>query len=244
MAKAAATNNNAIELKNRDLLYLLEYSIIYKVGGVSSPYAGMEWHGIQIPEAISTMLNEIGLRFNFVTATGSYEERDLYFSDKNPAGRGLYFAENPDLEEDFVKYAVELQCLNPVKDIAQYQIPQLEEIAHEAAILLNAVTHTGTQHKRDLDASLRAAGTSTVWFPHPDAPCQKNLELNYHLGVDGVMSPGRIQDPEGAKHLVISYQTAAGGIAGIIRNKFPLVTYKDALNGKLKVDEKMTAGGL
>ena len=54
------------------------------------------------------------------------------------------------------------------------------------------------------------------------------------------MSTGRIQDPEGAKHLVISYQTAAGAIAAIIRHKFPIMTYKDALTGRLKVDKEMT----
>jgi hypothetical protein len=57
----------------------MEYIRIYKVGGVSSPYASMEWHGINIQQDISIMLKEIGLRFNFVTNTGSYEEGDLYF---------------------------------------------------------------------------------------------------------------------------------------------------------------------
>jgi hypothetical protein len=56
----------------------------------------MEWHGIQIPQAISTMLTEIGLRFNFVTDTG-----------KNSTSRGLDFAENPEHEEGFLRYAVE-----------------------------------------------------------------------------------------------------------------------------------------
>ena len=96
MAEAPAANNNIIELNNRNLLYLLEYSRIYKVGDVSNPYAIMEWPWIQIPQAISTMLNEIGLRFNFVTDSGSYEEGDLYFYDSNPTGRGLDFADNPD----------------------------------------------------------------------------------------------------------------------------------------------------
>jgi hypothetical protein len=71
-----------------------------------------------------------------------------------------------------------------------------------------------------------------------------NLELNYHLGAEGVMSTGRIHDPEGAKHLVISYQAAAGAISIISRHKFPIMTYKDALTGKLKVDENRTAGDL
>jgi hypothetical protein len=54
------------------------------------------------------------------------------------------------------------------------------------------------------------------------------------------MSPGRIQDPEGAKHLVISYQTAAGAIATISRHRFPMMTYKEALTCRLKVEEKVT----
>jgi hypothetical protein len=55
------------------------------------------------------------------------------------------------------------------------------------------------------------------------------------------MSPRRIHDPEGAKHLIISYQTAAGAIAAISRHRSPLMTYKDALTGRLKVDENMSA---
>jgi len=205
MSEISAANTNVIELKNMDMLYLQEYSRIHKVGGVNNPYAIMGWHGMQIPHAISTMLNDIGLRFNFVTNTDSYEEGDLYFYDRNPTRCGLDFAENPDQEEDFLRYAVELHCLYPVQCIAQYPLPRLEEISHGTIILINAVTQTDTQQRRDMDAALRDAGTSTNWFPNADAPCQKNLELNYLIGAEGGMSPGRILDPEGAKYLVISY---------------------------------------
>ena len=92
IAEFAATNTNTIALKNIDLLYLVDFSRIYKVGGISSPYASMEWPGIQIPQAISAMLMEIGLQFTFYTDVGSCEERVMYFYDRNPAGRGLDFA--------------------------------------------------------------------------------------------------------------------------------------------------------
>ena len=123
MSESATTNNNTIALKNIDLLYLMEYNRIYKVGGVSSPYANMEWPGIQIPQAISAMLTEIGLQFTFYTDVGCYEESVIYFYEGNPAGRGLDFADNPEQEEVFLRYAVELHCLNPVQDIAQIPLP-------------------------------------------------------------------------------------------------------------------------
>jgi hypothetical protein len=123
IAESAATNTNTHALKNIDLLYLMEYIRIYKVGGVSSPYANMEWPGIQIPQAISAMLTEIGLQFTFSIDIGCYKESVLYFYDRNPAGRGLDFADKPEQEEDFMRYAVELHCLNPVHDIAQTPLP-------------------------------------------------------------------------------------------------------------------------
>lgn len=205
ISESAAANTNIIVLKNIDLLYLMEFSRIYKVGGVSSPYAGMEWPGIQIPQAISAMITEIGLRFTFADDIGSYEESVLYFYDRNPSGSGLDFAENPEQEEDFMRYAVELHCLKPVHGIAQTPLPQLEEIARGTAILLVPATKTSTQQRKYLDAALKASVTATDWFTNPNVNCQKNLELNYHLGAERVMSLGRIHDPEGANHLVNSY---------------------------------------
>jgi len=70
------------------------------------------------------------------------------------------------------------------------------------------------------------------------------LGLSHHLGAARVMSPGRIQDPEGAKHLVVSYQSTAGATTTIIRGRFPLMAYKDVLTGRLRVEERMTVGDL
>ena len=81
------------------------------------------------------MLTDIGLQFTFSTDIGCYEESVLYFYDINPAGRKLDFADNPEQEEDLMRYAVELHCLNPVQDIAQTPLPQLEEIARGTSVL-------------------------------------------------------------------------------------------------------------
>jgi len=128
---------------------------------MSSPYASMEKPGIRIPQAISTMLSETGLSFPFVINIGCYEEGVLYFYERNHAGRGLDIAENPEQEKNFLRYAGELHCLNHVQDIAQYPLPQLEEITRGTEILLDAFLQPRTQQRKDLDAALRVTGTTS-----------------------------------------------------------------------------------
>ena len=48
-------------MDQHDLLYLFEYYKITKIGGANSPYACVEWPGIQIPLAIMSLLNRKGL---------------------------------------------------------------------------------------------------------------------------------------------------------------------------------------
>ena len=57
------------------------------------------------------------------------------------------------------------------------------------------------------------------------------------------MTPGRIQDPEGAKTIVVCFKTAAGDIAAIKRQTLRFVCYTDITSGRLKIDMAATAGG-
>ena len=56
------------------------------------------------------------------------------------------------------------------------------------------------------------------------------------------MTPCRIQDPEGAKIIVVSFKTAAGAIAAIQRQTLRFVSYNDTTSGRLKIDRAATAG--
>ena len=98
------------------LLYLLEILRITKVGGPNSPYACAEWPGIQIPQAILALLDNKGLRITFFNDKRDREDHILHFYERNPAGRGLDFDDYPETKSDFVRYVVELRCLNPVFD--------------------------------------------------------------------------------------------------------------------------------
>ena len=115
-ASEATGEGHHADLDASHMLYLFEFYKIVKIGGINSPYECIEWLGIQIPQAILSMLDEKGLRFTFYNNKRVSEEHTLHFYERNPARRGLDFNDYPDDKTDFVRYAVELRCLNPVVD--------------------------------------------------------------------------------------------------------------------------------
>ena len=63
-----------------------------------------------------------------------------------------------------------------------------------------------------------------------------------HLGAKGAMSPGRVQDPEGAKTVVISFNTAAGAVATVVKRRFLITCYTETDTGRIRMDPSLTAG--
>ena len=57
------------------------------------------------------------------------------------------------------------------------------------------------------------------------------------------MNPNMIQDPEGAKTMVISFKTVTGAVAAVHRKTFKHVCFGDAISGRLKVDTTTTSRG-
>ncbi len=49
ISAAESQNEVNITMEPTDLLYLFEFSRIFKVGGIASPYATIEWSGVQTP---------------------------------------------------------------------------------------------------------------------------------------------------------------------------------------------------
>ncbi len=56
------------------------------------------------------------------------------------------------------------------------------------------------------------------------------------------MSLGRVQDPEGAKTVVISFNTTAGAVLAVIKRRFLITCYTEANTGRLRLDPTLTAG--
>ncbi len=133
-ATQASSDRHAVDLDNKTLMYLFEFSRTSKTGGINNPYATIEWRGIQILHAIISNLDEKTLKCSFIIDTGNWEEHFLTFYERNPAGRGLDFTENPYHKEDFLRYAVEFHCLNPLANIRKSPLPPLEDLAEEVTV--------------------------------------------------------------------------------------------------------------
>jgi len=109
ITQADSQNNDYVMLPRPSLLYILEYSIIYKVGDPTGPYSCMEWPGIQIPQALLTKLDDRPLLCPFSQEEGYTYTSNIYFYDRNLAGKELDFDSNPNQKEPFMKYAVSFQ---------------------------------------------------------------------------------------------------------------------------------------
>ncbi len=164
----------------------------------------------------------------------------MYFYERNPAGRGLDFDDYPEDKTDFARYTVELHCLNPVVDIKKTPLLPLEDLAEVVTVLLQVGLQQHKEPRKELEKILQVEGGTKEWFPQTHGPCTRYLRINANLGAGGVMTPGRISGPEGAKTVVISFKTTAGAVAAIHKQTLRIVCFGDAVGGRLRVDASAT----
>ena len=75
-----------------------------------------------------------GLNIFLLNNDGALDTAPAYFFERDPAGRGLDFDDFLDTKADFLRYALQLNCINPVRDIIKCSLPPLEEIARGATL--------------------------------------------------------------------------------------------------------------
>ena len=156
------------------------------------------------------------ITYHFLDGKGAWEESALQFYERNPAGRGLNFDDAPEDKLDFVRYAVEFRCLNPLMDTKNTPLPPLEELAEVVSTLTAVGLQPHKEQRKELEKVLQNTGSLRDWFPAAKGPCNRDARINTHLGA-GVITLGRIQDPERAKSMVISFKTAPGAILAVHR---------------------------
>ncbi len=165
---------------------------------------------MQTSQALSAILQDWGINISLLNNEGEHQHARIYFYERNPTGRGLDFDDFSEQKADFLRYAVQLNCINPIRDITKSSLPPLEEIDRGISIQLRDGIKLGSQSKRDQDNARTNSGTEPKWFPETKETCEQYLGLNNYLGAVGAMSSGRVQDPEGAKTITLSYNTPTG----------------------------------
>ena len=139
--------------------------------GIASPYATIEWPGVQTPQALTAIVQDRRIIISLLNNDGEHQHAPIYFYERNPTGKGLDFNGFPEQKTDFLRYAVQLNCINPIRNITKSTLPPLEEIARGISIQLREVVKQGSQSRRDLDTALAKSGTEPKWFPETKEDC-------------------------------------------------------------------------
>ncbi len=119
----------------------------------------------------------------------------------------------------------------------------LKELSKAVSILLVAKLQPQKEQRKELEKILQSAGSLTGLIPVANGPCNRDARINTHLGAGGVMTPGRIQEPEGAETMVISFKTTRGAILAVHCKTYEIVFFRDATTGRLGVAPDATARG-
>ena len=69
------------------------------------------------------------------------------------------------------------------------------------------------------------------------------MRINIYLGAGEVMKPSKIQDPEGAKTVVMTFKIAVGAVATVHMHTFKIICFSDTTRGILRVDTNATSRG-
>jgi hypothetical protein len=98
--------------------------------------------------------------------------------------------------------------LKPEVNNNKTPLPPLEDLAEAVTVLLQAGLQHNKEPRKELEHIFQAEGATKEWFPELHGQCTRDMRINSYLGAGGVMTPGRIQDPEGANTVIISFKTS------------------------------------
>jgi len=92
---------------------------------------------------------------------------------------------------------------------------------------MNQLHRYHTPARKALDKLLRSTDSYHDWIPEQGPELLYDTGLNRHLGDNGVISPSRVQDINGARIFVASFYHLVGLVAATIKHKFTLICEAD-----------------
>ncbi len=84
-------------------------------------------------------MQDMGINITVLNNGGEYQDAPIFFYARNLYGRGLDFNDFPEQKAEFLRYAIHLNCINPIRDITKGPLPLLKEIARGVSIHLRDV---------------------------------------------------------------------------------------------------------
>jgi len=109
---------------------------------------------------------------------------------------------------------------------------------------INTFAHHFSDSRKSLERLLRTAGAYDSWFSYPEQDLNYNLHLTQHLGTNGLLTPGRTPDVEGARTIVGSFLHPAGLVAATLKHKFTLLCERTPETGRLRLAPARPTPGL
>ena len=65
------------------------------------------------------MIKQKKIILPLLNTEGDFEETPIFFYDRNPTRKGLDFDEILDQKAEFLRYAIQLNCRNPIRKISR-----------------------------------------------------------------------------------------------------------------------------
>ncbi len=113
---------------------------------------------------------------------------NLYFYDRNPAGKELDYDSNPEQKEPFMRYVVSFQLQKRAEDLSRLSLPTLSGISQGIALEMHHLHRYHTPARKALEKLLRSTDSYHDWIPDQGPDLLYDTGLNRHLGNHGIIS--------------------------------------------------------
>ena len=117
---------------------------------------------------------------------------NIYFYDRNPAGKELDFDSNPEQKEPFTRYVVSFQLENITEDLFRLSLPTLSDISHGIVLEMKQLHRYYTPARKALNILLRSTDSLYNWVPEQVHDLLYDTGRNRHLGDNRIISPVRV----------------------------------------------------
>ncbi len=132
------------------------------------------------------------------------------------------------------------QLQNRTEDLSRLSLPTLSDISHGIVLEMKHVHYYHTPARKALDKLLRATDSCRDWVPEQGPDLIYDTGINRYLVDNGIISPRRIQNIDGARIFAASFYPPAGPVAVAFKHKLTLICEADFNTGRHLLSDKIS----